>query len=114
MEVQAVTGADAVAQSRTARGMQETVVVGDEAKAAGGAQHVGGKTFYLREGVWTDAEIRADAPLPETAVAFGSDEYYALLGRIPALARYFALGEQVAVVHEGRIYRVRAAPAAHP
>jgi Ca-activated chloride channel family protein len=72
-------------------------------------QRVGDKTFYLREGVWTDAEIRADTRLPETTVTFGSDEYYALLGRVPALGRYFALGEQVAVIVDGRLYRVRAA-----
>ena len=105
------TGRGAVAQSRAAREMQEAVTVqgqnynGPDASV----QRVGDKTFYLREGVWTDAEIRADARLPETTVTFGSDEYYALLGRVPALGRYFALGERVAVVVDGRLYRVRAA-----
>ena len=42
-------------------------------------------------------------------MTFGSDEYYALLGRVPALGRYFALGQQVAVIVDGRLYRVRAA-----
>jgi Ca-activated chloride channel family protein len=108
--MRATTGAAAVQQSRAARGLQETTVV--RADSFANVQHVGDKTFYLREGVWTDAEIRADTHLPETAVTFGSDDYYALLSRTPALARYFALGEQVAVVLDGRIYRVR--PAAHP
>lgn len=105
------TGAGAVAQSRAAREMQDatTVVVTGAAASAERVQRVGDKTFHLRAGVWTDAEIRPDARLPETAVVFGSDEYYALIGRIPALGRYFALGEQVVVVHEGRIYRVRPA-----
>ena len=106
------SGAGAVAQSRTAREMQDATTVdlsGVTVNSAGSVQRVGDKTFYLRDGVWTDAEIRADAHLPETTVTFGSDEYYALLGRTPALGRYFALGEQVAVVHEGRLYRVRAA-----
>ncbi|HYH83622.1 MAG TPA: VIT and VWA domain-containing protein [Longimicrobium sp.] len=105
-----VTGRDAVAQSRSSRVMQDALTL--EATTAGGpanAQRVGEKTFYLLEGVWTDAEIRADARLPETTVTFGSDEYYALLGRVPALGRYFALGERVAVVVDGRVYRVRAA-----
>jgi Ca-activated chloride channel family protein len=104
------TGQGAVAQSRAAREMQEAVTVTGNAVGADAAnvQRVGDKTFYLREGVWTDAEIRADVRLPETTVTFGSDEYYALLGRVPALGRYFALGEQVAVVVEGRLYRVRA------
>jgi Ca-activated chloride channel family protein len=108
---QDVTGQGAVAQSRAAREMQDAVTlqgiaVGD---AAASVQRVGDKTFYLREGVWTDAEIRADTRLPETTVTFGSDEYYALLGRVPALGRYFALGEKVAVIVDGRLYRVRTA-----
>ena len=81
----------------------------DNGPASGAVQTVGGKTFHLREGVWTDTEIRADTRLPETAVTFGSEEYYALLTRVPALARYFALGQQVAVVVDGHLYRVRAA-----
>jgi len=106
-----VTGRDAVQASRAAREMQEAVTVSGAAAgdAAANVQRVGDKTFYLREGVWTDAEIKADERLPETTVTFGSDEYYALLGRVPALGRYFALGEQVAVIVEGRLYRVRAA-----
>jgi hypothetical protein len=107
---QEVSGKDAVAQSRSSREMQDVVTLGGAASTAS-VQQVGDKTFYLREGVWTDAEIRADVRLPETSVTFGSDAYYALLGRVPALGRYFALGEQVAVILDGRLYRVR--PATH-
>jgi len=102
-----VTGAGAVAQSRSSREMQDAVTL--DGKTTANAQRVGDRTFYLRDGVWTDAEIRTGTRLPETVVTFGSDEYYALLGRVPALGRYFALGEQVAVVLDGRLYRVRAA-----
>jgi hypothetical protein len=107
MSAQDVTGRGAVAASRAAREMQEAVTV--QGPAAATVQVVGDKTFYLRDSVWTDAEIRADVRLPETTVTFGSEEYYALLGRVPALGRYFALGEQVAVIVDGRLYRVRAA-----
>jgi Ca-activated chloride channel family protein len=107
-----VTGQAAVTASQRARGMQEAVTA-DNTAASATVQHVGDKTFYLRGGVWTDAELKPDAHLPETAVAFGGDEYYALLGRTPALARYFALGEQVVVVLDGRVYRVRASTSQH-
>jgi len=69
----------------------------------------GGKTFYLRDGVWTDAEFKAEARLPETTLKFGSDDYFALLKQKPRLADFFALGEQVIVIFEGRVYRVAAA-----
>ncbi|HEU4453809.1 MAG TPA: VIT and VWA domain-containing protein [Longimicrobium sp.] len=111
VDVQAQTGRVAVEQSQASRSMQEAVSLQGIVVAGSGErmQHVGDKTFYLRDGVWTDAEIKADTRLPETAMAFGSEEYFALVRRIPALTRYFALGEQVAVIHDGRIYRIRAA-----
>jgi Ca-activated chloride channel family protein len=108
-----VTGAEAVAQSRASRTMQDAVTVDDAsagvARSTATVQRVGERTFYMREGVWTDAEIRAETRVPETVVTFGSEEYYALLARVPALARYFALGEQVMVLLDGRMYRVRPA-----
>jgi hypothetical protein len=67
---------------------------------------VGDKTFYLREGVWVDSEFKAEAKLPETALEFGGEEYFALLKREPQLARFFSLGERVLVVYKGRVYRV--------
>jgi Ca-activated chloride channel family protein len=107
----ATTGRGAVEQSRESRRQQEAVALEDVVVtgAEGGMQRVGDKTFYLRGGVWTDAEIKPDARLPETALEFGSPAYFDLVARIPELARYFSLGEQVAVVHDGRVYRVRPA-----
>jgi len=69
----------------------------------------GGKTFYLRDGVWTDSDFKAGGTLPETVVKFGSDEYFALLKQKPQLATYFSLGEKVTVILDGRVYRVNAA-----
>lgn len=104
--VMVVTGQAGVQQSRVSRARQDAVRT--ESDAGLNMRNVGTKTFYLRDGVWTDAEIRAGNALPATEVEFGSDAYFDLVGRIPELARYFALGERVAVVHGGRIYRTRA------
>ncbi len=114
----ATTGEAAVRESKRARAQQEAVtIVADEddairreggAKAKDAVRKVGDKTFYLRDGVWTDAEFKADARLPETTLTFGSEEYFALAGREPQLARFFALGERVVVVFKGRVYRVNA------
>ncbi|HEV2764383.1 MAG TPA: VIT and VWA domain-containing protein [Pyrinomonadaceae bacterium] len=109
----ATTGRAAVEASKRARAQQEAVVVEseDEVMPVGGqkreaVRRVGGKTFYLREGVWTDSEFKPDAKLPETVLAFGSEEYFALLKREPKLAPFFALGERVVVVFNNRVYRV--------
>ena len=43
---------------------------------------------------------------PEVSVKFGSDEYFALIKREVGLAQYFALGQQVVVVWNNKVYRV--------
>jgi len=100
----AVTGAGAVQESKRAREQQAAAQLKDEASSV--ARRSGGKTFYLRDDVWTDAEFKADAGLPETVLTFGSDEYFAVLKQKPALAPYFSLGERVVVVLDGRVYRI--------
>lgn len=102
----ATTGAVAVQQSRRARNQQESTRFEKEADDRS-VRTAGGKTFYLREGTWTDAEYDPSKKLPETAVRFGSDDYFALISKEPRLAEYLALGEQVVVVYNGRVYRVR-------
>ncbi|HVF55841.1 MAG TPA: VIT and VWA domain-containing protein [Pyrinomonadaceae bacterium] len=100
----AITGEAAVKESKRAREQQETLRADDS--STGGVRKVEGKTFYLRDDVWLDSEFKADGRLPETALVFGSDEYFALLKREPQLARFFALGERVVVVYKDRVYRV--------
>src|SRR6266540_2550022 len=107
-DARATTGAVAVQQSKRAREQQEAMRV-DKDSPSSAVRTAGGKTFYLREGVWTDSELKAGTNLPETVLKFGSDNYFALLRQKPRLAEFFSLGERVVVVFEGRIYRVNAA-----
>ncbi len=105
----ATTGAGAVKESKKARANQEAVsVTDDETVRVDTVRKVGDKTFYLREGVWTDAEFKADAQLAETTLAFGTEAYFDAIKREPKLAAFFALGERVVVVYKGRVYRVNA------
>jgi Ca-activated chloride channel family protein len=103
---QAVTGADAIQQSKKARAQQERVMLKDEDTRTDAVKRVEGKTFYLIEGVWTDSEFKAETGLPETVLVFGSDEYFELLKQNPKLGSYFSLGERVIVVLDGRVFRV--------
>ena len=105
---QAVTGADAIQQSKQARAQQERVMLKDEDTRTDAVKRVAGKTFYLIEGVWTDSEFKAETRLPETLLVFGSDEYFELLKQNPKLGSYFSLGERVIVVLDGRVYKVNA------
>ncbi|HSS20120.1 MAG TPA: VIT and VWA domain-containing protein [Pyrinomonadaceae bacterium] len=101
----ATTGAGAVGQSKRARAQQESTKL-DTEYDVNAVKTAAGKTFYLVDGVWTDSEFKAGAKMPETTVKFGSDEYFALLKQKPALSSFFALGEKVVVVVDGRVYRV--------
>ena len=101
-----VTGEQAIQQSKAARAQQDAYRVKDDETRTDAVRRVAGKTFYLIDGVWTDSEFKAESHLPETALVFGSDAYFALLKQYPKLGSYFALGERVVVVFEGRVYRV--------
>jgi hypothetical protein len=104
----ATTGVVAVQESKRAREQQDANRVSKD-ELSSSVRNVGGKTFYLRDGVWTDAEFKADARLPETTLQFGSEAYFALLQRESRLSQFFSLGERVVVVLDGRVYRVNAA-----
>ena len=104
-DAKAITGAIAVQESKRTREQQDVIMVEQEQPSTV-MRTAGGKTFYLRDGVWTDSEFKAGGTLPETVVKFGSDEYFALLKQKPQLATYFSLGEKVLVILDGRIYRV--------
>ena len=105
--ISVVTGAEAVQLSKIAREQQDAASLNYEAKSDA-VRRVGGKTFYLDNGVWTDSEFKPESRLAETVLIFGSDEYFALLKQNPKLGNYFALGKSVLVVFEGRVYKVSA------
>ncbi len=104
-DAKAITGMGAVLQSKRSREQQEVMRVENDDSGTV-MRVVGRKTFYVRDGVWTDSEFKAGTAMPETAIKFGSDEYFSLLKQKPQLAPFFSLGEKVIVVFEGRVYRV--------
>ncbi|MCX6568406.1 MAG: VIT and VWA domain-containing protein [Candidatus Aminicenantes bacterium] len=62
------------------------------------------KTFYLKDGVWTDSEYRDGSPVTE--VKFNSDGYYKLIAEKPGIAKYLSAGSKLIVVFEGVSYRI--------
>lgn len=80
----------------------------EEGRAAVETRTVGDKTFYRRGGVWTDADAEGGgaASAAKKTVKARSAEYFDLLAAHPELARWFALGDEVAVLWRGTVYRV--------
>jgi len=62
------------------------------------------KTFYLKDGVWTDSEYRDGAATTE--VKFNSDEFYRLIADKPGLAKYLSTARNLIVVFGGVNYRI--------
>ena len=77
---------------------------GTRAATGGGvaARRVDGRTFELRDSVWTDVRFTADAHRPVTTIKPYSNAYFAVLGQLPELRAVFALGARVAVEGRGR------------
>ena len=66
---------------------------------------LGGKTFVLRDGVWTDTAFdAAKYPAPQV-IAFGSDAYFALLAD-DSVAQWLSAGDKVVYVRDGVAVRV--------
>ncbi len=68
-------------------------------------QTVGGKTFILRDSIWTDTTFQPDT-MQTQKVEFLSDDYFALLAAHPELSQYFAVGDKVIAVLDGTAYEV--------
>ncbi len=62
------------------------------------------KTFYLKDGVWTDSAYEDGAPVRE--IEFISEEFYKLLSEKPGLAKYLSVARDLVVVFEGTAYRI--------
>lgn len=104
----APAGEAAVKASKEKAELQRSdkVTLGDADAKDTTLRRVAGKTFYLRDEVWTDSEFSADAKLPEVTLQFASEAYFKLLNEQPKLAEAFALGQRVVVVWQGKVYRV--------
>ena len=70
------------------------------------ARYVEGKSFRRSGGFWRDLALDDEAGRTAVEVKFASEEYFELIKKHPALAPYFALGEEVEVLFEGVSYRV--------
>jgi Ca-activated chloride channel family protein len=79
-------------EDRAAQAVSERITYKDE------------KTFYLKDGVWTDSEYKDGAPT--SAVKFGSDEFYRLIAAKPGLAKYLSVSDKLIVVFAGVNYRI--------
>lgn len=96
----AQSGAAGVATAQKARELRE-----GRADTAQGVKVVAGKTFVLREGVWTDSVFDLSKAGPVRVVKFASNEYFELL-RDRKIAPWLSVGERVVLVWQGKALRI--------
>ena len=97
------SGEGAVWTSQALQGMKASERITSTEKV----KVTGDKTFYWKDSAWIDSEMEQGKVLPRLRLLFGSEEYFALLRNMPALARYFVLGENITVIYSGKIYEIR-------
>jgi Ca-activated chloride channel family protein len=68
-------------------------------------RQAGGRTFVLRDGVWTDTTFDPERLVP-VQVEFGSPAYFDLLAGHPSWGEYLAIGSRVLFVAQGVAYEV--------
>ncbi|HGY55636.1 MAG TPA: VWA domain-containing protein [Caldithrix abyssi] len=70
-------------------------------------RRINGKTFYLKNGVWTEQGL----PQPQRIdkkLTFLSDAYFAFLAQNPQAGKILALGEKVIFNWKGKVYEIAA------
>lgn len=96
-------GEGAVLNAKKVGELKEKVAL--DAEEASNVKVVEGKTFFDRNGFWTDTDFNEAKTKPET-ITFGSKEYFDLVKNNPGIGKYLAVGRQVIVVFNGKAYRV--------
>lgn len=105
-EKQAESGQVAVKRSRQLAEYKAKEVDESKDEKKQGVKSTGDKTFYLQAGFWTDSTYVGGKSAAPEVITFGSQRYFELLRKIPALSRYFAVGPQLIVCFKGHSYKV--------
>ncbi len=101
------SGRLAVKAAKSMQSYKQFEAMADEkATEEAGIKCVEDKTFYLREGFWTDSSYEAGKSAKPELISFGSSKYFELVRQNPGLAKYLAVGKQLIVLFKGHCYKI--------
>ncbi len=101
----AASGEKAVLAARATTQYREASKLPSSTPATANTRAIEGKTFELKDGVWTDTDYDvAKSPKIET-IKFASAEYFALT-KNTRVAKWLSVGEKVLIVLEKRTIRI--------
>jgi len=102
-KLEAESGADAVETAQLIRSLKEGK---EKYTKTATVKRVGGKTFYLVRGFWVDSEYKGGKDFVE--IKYGTDAYFDLVAKYPALGKFLAVGRCVIVKFKGTFVAVSA------
>ena len=98
------SGKDAVSAARATGKMKSSTRLDDARAQSANRRFIEGKTFVLRDGVWTDSAFNEKTAKIEV-IQFASEEYFKM-ARDRKIAKWLGVGERVVVVIGNRVVRV--------
>jgi len=101
------SGKKAVEAAKLARRYQTVATAADERLDKDtSVKSVEDKTFYLKDGFWTDSSFEPGKSAKPEIVPFGSSRYFELFRSLPGISKYLAVGQKVILVYKGRCYKI--------
>jgi len=95
-------GAESVSSALDIKAMKEGET--EQSPVTETVKRVSGKTFYLKDGAWIDADYREKMRVK--SVKLFSQKYFDLLRKNPEIGKYFAVGKNVTIVFDSTCYRI--------
>jgi Ca-activated chloride channel family protein len=70
------------------------------------AKYIAGRAFFQNGNQWIDSNVSAQNSANSTRIAFGSDDYFALLDKHPEARPWLALGQNVKLLLGASVYEI--------
>jgi Ca-activated chloride channel family protein len=103
-DMAAPSGAGSFAAAKGMGQMKKARTIVQENQRGFSIRAIDGKTFFMKDGVWTDTEYVEG--MKEMKLVFGSDSFMDFVRSNPAFAKYMSLGTNMLVVLNGQCYRI--------
>lgn len=100
------SGARAVAREKEVNKLKTREIVQEREGKSAGVKWIEGKTFYLKDGFWTDSAMLEGTRPKEEVIEFGSAKYFELVRKHPGITKFLGAGPKVIVLFEGRCLKI--------
>jgi len=100
------SGASAVAREKEIGKLKTKEVAQEPEGKESGVKWIEGKTFYLKDGFWTDGELLSGSHGQPEVIEFGSSKYFELVRKHPGISKFLGVGTKLMLLFEGRCIKI--------